>query len=125
MILEFVVVANDPESARKLIASEAEVVGLRREYVADVGVFEFRGEIAKIGALPGVPELLQYTVTFASGVAASLAANWLYERLKKCRVRDILVRGQRVEVRRVTIEHIVRESIEHRSAEGCEPTDDS
>lgn len=42
----------------------------------------YLGRVHREGALPGMPEILQFGLSFTAGVASSLVANWLYARLK-------------------------------------------
>lgn len=71
----------------------------------------YDGAITKRGAWPGAPEIIQFTITFATGAASSLLASWLYDKLKG-RVTELRIKRKSVEISPEGIRRAVEETIE-------------
>jgi hypothetical protein len=79
------------------------------------GTLRYVTTIAPRGAWPGASELVQLAISFGSGVAAQLAASWLYDRLKKKGVTSIRIERRTVELTPEGIARAIEEvaEIEH------------
>ena len=58
----------------------------------------------------GVPEIVNFSVTFGSGVAAGLVANWLYDKLKD-KTKKITINRREIQLDKDEIKKIIEESI--------------
>ncbi|MBI4362255.1 MAG: hypothetical protein HY558_03690 [Euryarchaeota archaeon] len=59
----------------------------------------------------GAPEIFYFTLSFGSGVAASILGNWLWSKLKEKPVR-LLIEREEVELTPEGITRILKEKIE-------------
>ncbi len=71
----------------------------------------YDGRVSRKGIVAGLPEILEFTITFAAGTASSLVASWLYNKLKDRRVRIIEFNRKKVEVSKEGIEKTIEESL--------------
>jgi hypothetical protein len=67
--------------------------------------------IARRGAWPGAPEIIELIVTLTSGVATHMFASWLYDRVKG-RTTKLRIRRKSVEVTPEGIRKQLEESID-------------
>jgi hypothetical protein len=58
----------------------------------------------------GMPEIVNFTLTFGSGVAAGLVANWLYDKLKN-KAEKITINRREIQLDKEEIKKIIEESI--------------
>ncbi len=65
--------------------------------VPGVGEFQVDYSEKPVGMLPGLSESVGFTLTFASGVAASIVANWLYDKLN-CKAERVRIEEEVVMV---------------------------
>lgn len=63
----------------------------------------------------GVPELLEFSLTFSAGVASSIVANWLYEHLKGKTASTVTIDRVEVQLEQGAITKVIEE---HRSRRG-------
>ncbi len=59
----------------------------------------------------GLPEIARFALTFGSGVAAGVAANWLYGKLKGRRVEKLIIERTEVDVNQGEIERVIEERL--------------
>jgi len=70
----------------------------------------FEGEsIAKAGI--DLPRVVEFSLTFGAGVAASVVANWLWDKLKSRQVTSITIDRSSVEFEEGQIKKIITEKI--------------
>jgi len=60
----------------------------------------------------GFPEIVYFTLTFLSGVSASVIANWLYEKLKGKKIDKIIIDKTEVILDKEEITKVIKEKIE-------------
>jgi hypothetical protein len=107
-ILNLEVQTRDPRLIPALFGPDPKV-GTRAE-VFEKAVFEYTGSLKRRGALPGLPETIHFTLTFASGVAAKVVASWLYEKLKG-RAVELRIDRKVTEVSAEGIHRVISESL--------------
>lgn len=61
----------------------------------------------------GIPETINFTITFGSGVAAGVVANWIYDKLKD-KTKEIYINKVKIELEKERIKRIIEESIKIR-----------
>jgi hypothetical protein len=71
----------------------------------------YAGKLSKRGILPGANEVVEFTLTFASGVISSLVANWLYSKLKSKNVKIVRFERRQIELNKKSIQKLIEESI--------------
>ena len=74
-------------------------------------VLTFVGHESRRGALPGVPDIAKFSVSFGLGVSTSVVANWLYEKFKRTG-NTLRVRKTRVEITPDGIVRIIQQHLE-------------
>ena len=60
----------------------------------------------------GVPEILNFSLTFGSGVVAGLVANWLYDKLRDNKVKKLIINRREIHLGRGEIKKVIEEEIE-------------
>lgn len=64
-----------------------------------------------IGKAFYLPEIVYFTLTFGSGVAAGVAANWLYDKLKSKRIKKLIIERTEVEIDQGEIKRVIEERL--------------
>jgi hypothetical protein len=72
----------------------------------------YLGKISKKGILPGINNILEFTITFASGVISSLVASWLYSKLKDCNIKTIRFERKQIAISKEGIQKVIEEFIQ-------------
>ena len=82
----------------------------RDESVAIPGDAKLTYEGTTIRLADGLPEIINFALTFGSGVAAGVVANWLYDKLNK-RAEKIVINRKEVEFDKEKIKRVIEETI--------------
>lgn len=59
----------------------------------------------------GLPEIVNFTLVFGSGVAANLIAAWLYDKLKGRKVETVIIERTEVEIDEGQIRKVMEELV--------------
>jgi hypothetical protein len=59
----------------------------------------------------GFPEIANFVLTFGSGMAAGVAANWLYDKLKGKKIERLIIERTEVEIDRGEIKKVIEEKL--------------
>jgi hypothetical protein len=73
---------HDPQLLASLTEAEEPLVGFEADIPGNASL-RYSGKVQRTGIVPGMGEVLSFTLTFGSGVMASMVATWLYEKLKQ------------------------------------------
>ncbi len=74
----------------------------------------YLGKTIRIGAWPGLPEILQVGITLGTGVTTSLLATWLYNKFKG-RVSEVRFNRKVVEITPDGFKKVIEESLKTKS----------
>ena len=66
--------------------------------IQGIGKLVYDGKVIRQGVLPGLPEIFNFTLAFVSGVASSLIANWLYNKLKNNKIQNLIIEQEIIEI---------------------------
>jgi hypothetical protein len=55
----------------------------------------------------GFPEIVYFTITFASSVSAGIIANWLYDKFKKKNIEKLIIERTEIEINQEKITKII------------------
>ena len=58
----------------------------------------------------GIPRIINFVLTFGSGVAAGVVANWIYDKLKH-RVEKIVINKKEIQLDKREIKRIIEERL--------------
>jgi hypothetical protein len=100
---------NDKEFVLGLMETKEIEVGTEVEIPGNA-TLTFSGKALREAMFPGMPEVLEFIISFSSGAAASIIANWLNNKFKD---KADVVRFDRkvVEVNKDGIQRIIEETI--------------
>lgn len=59
----------------------------------------------------GFPEIAKFVLTFGSGMAAGVAANWLYDKLKGRKIEKLIIERTEVEIDQGEIKRVIEENL--------------
>lgn len=68
----------------------------------------YKGTTIRLAA--GLPEIINFTLTFSSGVAAGVVANWIYDKLKN-RAEKIVINRREIQMDKEEIKRFIEEEI--------------
>lgn len=59
----------------------------------------------------GFPEIAKFALTFGSGIAAGVAANWIYAKLKGRNIEKLIIERTEIEIEEGEIKRVIEEKL--------------
>lgn len=67
---------------------------------------------SQIRAAIGFPEIIEFTISFGTGVASEFIVSWIYDKLKGKKVEKIMVDRKEVQLKKGEIMKVIEERME-------------
>jgi hypothetical protein len=106
--MKIVITINELGVAENIM--EKDTLSIGSEYkIPGNALIKYNGKQSKRkGIMPGITETLEFSLTFLSGAASSLVANWLFSKLKKNNINEIQVETEFIQVSENNIKRVVK-----------------